>query len=86
MKTADLRFVPAALAVSLVIACRGGDPPSPSAAKVVATEKTAPAASAAVTAASKGAHSYATHFPLTENPISEGGRWINGGAVGSAGR
>jgi hypothetical protein len=28
------------------------------------------------------ANSYTTSFPLTENPISEGGRWINGGAVG----
>lgn len=28
------------------------------------------------------AESYSTNFPLTENPISEGGRWINGGADG----
>jgi hypothetical protein len=26
--------------------------------------------------------SYVTTFPLTENPISEGGAWINGGATG----
>jgi len=25
---------------------------------------------------------YTTRFPLAENPISEGGKWINGGAVG----
>lgn len=25
---------------------------------------------------------YSTDFPLTENPISEGGNWINGGTVG----
>src|ERR1051325_3674641 len=25
---------------------------------------------------------YSTSFPLTENPISEGGKWINGGAAG----
>lgn len=25
---------------------------------------------------------YSTKFPLTENPISEGGKWINGGVVG----
>jgi hypothetical protein len=31
---------------------------------------------------STGAHGYTTNFPLTEDPISEGGRWINGGAVG----
>jgi hypothetical protein len=29
-----------------------------------------------------GGSSYTTSFPLTENPISEGGMWINGGAVG----
>ncbi len=28
------------------------------------------------------AQTYITHFPLTEDPISEGGEWINGGAVG----
>ena len=28
------------------------------------------------------AGSYTTNFPLTENPISEGGRWTNAGAVG----
>jgi len=28
------------------------------------------------------AGSYSTSFPLTENPISEGGGWVNGGAVG----
>ena len=27
-------------------------------------------------------NSYSTNFPATENPISEGGRWINGQAVG----
>src|ERR1700704_5961227 len=28
------------------------------------------------------AGSYQTDFPATENPISEGGRWINGGLLG----
>lgn len=28
------------------------------------------------------AGAYTTYFPLTENPISEGGRWINGKTVG----
>jgi hypothetical protein len=32
-------------------------------------------------AAAPGAQ-YSTNFPLTENPISEAGRWINGAAVG----
>jgi hypothetical protein len=27
-------------------------------------------------------NSYRTNFPLTENPISEGGKWVNGGATG----
>jgi hypothetical protein len=29
-----------------------------------------------------GGHSYTTNFPLTENPISEGGNWVNGGTPG----
>jgi hypothetical protein len=29
-----------------------------------------------------GTRVYTTGFPLTENPISEGGNWINGGAIG----
>ena len=33
-------------------------------------------------AAAAVAQSYTTNFPLTENPISEGGKWINGGVVG----
>jgi hypothetical protein len=39
--------------------------------------------SATTTCAVSGA-SYATNFQLTENPISEGGWWTNGGAVGLA--
>jgi hypothetical protein len=35
-----------------------------------------------VTVTPSGAQSYTTNFPATENPISEGGRWINGGTVG----
>src|SRR5437879_2900763 len=30
----------------------------------------------------QASNSYSTNFPLTENPISEGGRWLNGGTVG----
>jgi hypothetical protein len=29
-----------------------------------------------------GGHSYTTSFPLEENPISEGGNWVNGGDLG----
>ncbi len=35
-----------------------------------------------VAAASPVGHDYSTSFALNENPISEGGRWINGGSVG----
>ena len=28
------------------------------------------------------AQTYTTNFPLTENPISEGGKWVNGGTTG----
>jgi chitodextrinase len=40
-------------------------------------------ASASTSASSSGDVSpYSTTFPLSENPVSEGGRWINGKAVG----
>ncbi|MBS1865618.1 MAG: Ig-like domain-containing protein [Acidobacteria bacterium] len=35
-----------------------------------------------LTVISAGGNSYTTTFPLTENPISEGGKWINGKTVG----
>jgi hypothetical protein len=39
--------------------------------------------SAAITVSAAKAHrSYHTRFPLTENPISEGGKWLNGGVDG----
>jgi hypothetical protein len=38
--------------------------------------------SAAIAVVSKGAQKFTTDFALTEQPISAGGRWINGGAVG----
>lgn len=31
---------------------------------------------------SASARTYTTNFPVTENPMSEGGMWINGGTVG----
>ncbi|MGH2398043.1 MAG: hypothetical protein ACRDFW_13940, partial [bacterium] len=33
-------------------------------------------------AGAQGPTTYTTNFPATENPISEGGRWINGESVG----
>ena len=77
MKTADLRFILAVPVISLLIACRGEDSGSPSTPTSARVDSGAPAGSAAVTV-----NRYTTSFPLTENPISEGGRWINGGAVG----
>jgi len=53
-------------AIGLMIACRGGDSSS----------------SAGPVGASGTLNRYTTSFPLKENPISEGGRWINGGAEG----
>ena len=38
--------------------------------------------SSAPIASATAARTYTTNFPLTENPISEGGKWINGAAVG----
>ena len=43
---------------------------------------TATSSTLTITAASAGAGTYATVFPAAENPISEGGRWINGKTVG----
>jgi hypothetical protein len=37
---------------------------------------------AGVTLTPAGSRIFTSSFSLTENPISEGGRWINGGAVG----
>jgi hypothetical protein len=39
---------------------------------------------ATLTISSGSLRSYTTNFPLTENPISEGGNWRNGGSVGLA--
>src|SRR6267154_1724242 len=39
-------------------------------------------ATMAIVAGVDAAASYSTTFPLTENPISEGGIWTNGKAVG----
>ena len=39
---------------------------------------------ATLTVNSTSLNSYTTNFPLTENPISESGNWINGGSVGLA--
>ncbi|MGC2518236.1 MAG: hypothetical protein WA373_03910 [Burkholderiales bacterium] len=51
--------------------------------QVIATEREGTlAGAAAITVTQAGPHSYTTNFPVSENPISAGGRWINGGAVG----
>jgi hypothetical protein len=43
---------------------------------------TSNAATLTVSAAPGTLKSYTTNFPLTENPISEGGNWINGSTLG----
>jgi hypothetical protein len=51
--------------------------------RVVATQREGTLADTALVAILPiEAHSYMTDFPLSENPLSEGGRWINGGTVG----
>ncbi len=52
--------------------------------RVIGTSPAGPADTSAVTitAPTVGARTYSTTFPLTENPISDGGQWINGGTVG----
>jgi hypothetical protein len=40
------------------------------------------AGAATIAVVPKGAHQFTTGFSLTENPISEGSQWINGGATG----
>jgi hypothetical protein len=49
--------------------------------RVIATQQGGSLADTAAVTITLG-HSYTTSFPLTENPISEGGNWINGATVG----
>jgi hypothetical protein len=49
--------------------------------RVIATQQGGTLADTAAVTIALG-RSYTTTFPLTENPISEGGNWINGGTVG----
>ncbi len=69
------RPAPAALVTSALLAGCGATASVPPAANALG--------SVAVATSPATAHrSYHTRFPLTENPISEGGRWLNGGADG----
>lgn len=49
--------------------------------RVIATQQGGTLADTALVTIAAG-RSYHTDFPLTENPVSEGGNWINGGTVG----
>ena len=49
--------------------------------RVIAAQQGGPLADTSAVTITAG-RSYATTFPLTENPISEGGNWIDGGSVG----
>ena len=60
-----------ALIGGLLAGCNGGAEAIPTTSPNAMTEILA-----------SGSRSYATKFPLTENPISEGGRWINGQTAG----
>lgn len=57
------------LCLAFAVAC-AGDQPS-------ANNPVPPDAASAVVG-----RTYTTSFPLTENPISDGGQWVNGGTVG----
>ena len=51
--------------------------------KVIGKSTDGPADTSSVTiSVPSGGGSYTTNFPATENPISEGGLWINGGSTG----
>ena len=77
MRICRRRFTCAVPAIGLVVACSRGSIRSdaPRSAET-------PAETSAARQAATGTHHYATRFPGTENPISEGGHWINGGSVG----
>lgn len=79
MKTLNLRFILTIPAISLVLACRGGDPGS-------STSPTTPPLQAATVPdtppPAPAANYYSTNFGLTENPIDEVGRWVGGKSVG----
>lgn len=53
-----------------------------SSAKTATTSTTSTATTATATAAATTTWKYSTNFPATENPISEGGHWINGLTAG----
>src|SRR5262249_23427568 len=74
MKRRDLILGSAALLVP--VAGRGAVSRPPSAAIVADNPSVAPDHPTFQTA------TYTTNFPSSENPISEGGRWINGGIFG----
>jgi hypothetical protein len=58
--------------LGLAVACAAGDAPKGSA--------TSPPPNTS-TPSNTTVHSYATNFSATEFPISEGGRWVNGGTL-----
>jgi hypothetical protein len=59
------------LFATLLCGCGGGSTPAP-----------APSDPTGPTAPADPPGKYSTTFPLTENPISEGGKWVNGETVG----
>jgi hypothetical protein len=65
-----------AATLTVLNACGGGSGASRASA---ASPAPAPAASAPVAAPAPAQPAYSTNFDLIENPISEGGKWINAG-------
>jgi hypothetical protein len=61
-------------ALLLVVTLAVGLGPAPGASRLEAADAAAPTPS--------GARTYATKFPLAENPISEGAKWLGGKATG----
>lgn len=72
--------------VSFTLQGTGGSSADYGFVSVTASENSQPAStsssSLATAAASSTTWKYSTNFPLTENPISESGNWINGQAAG----
>lgn len=79
MKRRDLIAVSAGVAGSLFLGAARAATPCPPPQVTISGGGTA-----ATTCPSATASGYSTNFPAAENPLSEGGKWINGKAVGLA--
>lgn len=83
LETTDNRFSSGAPGIGFATADGGADSnfgiSEVNATSVTATPKASVlTASATAAATAQGMGTYTTNFPATENPISEGGKWVNG--------